>query len=299
MRNRISLLFISAVVLFFTACQKDLVLDATNTNGLDTAVAGLFLAKIDGVQWNANAISSATRLSGVIALYGSNTDGKSILLRVADSGVHNYGFTTPATTNVGAYIDSTLTPVASFTTNSWLVDSTYGYVNITAIDTVLKTITGTFSMKVYRQIDSLSRDITDGVFSNIPYSTSPPPPSATDTFRVKIDSVDFNYNSLSAFDVSINQMISITASQGSASVGINVPDTVLAGNYSYDLSDYVGQYNPNDSTFLRADSGTLTILENNTVTKRIRGSFFFHAKTLGTPIVEAELTEGYFSVVYQ
>ncbi|MEP6952031.1 MAG: hypothetical protein ABI863_22265 [Ginsengibacter sp.] len=45
-------------------------------------------------------------------------------------------------------------------------------------------------------------------------------------------------------------------------------------------------------------SGTLTILEHNITTKRIRGNFNFHASEVpGTKV--SELTEGYFSVIYQ
>jgi hypothetical protein len=45
-------------------------------------------------------------------------------------------------------------------------------------------------------------------------------------------------------------------------------------------------------------TGTLTILSNNTTTRRIRGNFNFHAEALLNPLLNTELTEGYFSVSY-
>ena len=292
-------LTIIASIFFFVACQKEGELDATNTNGFLEPGSGNFQAKIDGVQWSANEVITATIQNGVIVIYGSNTDQKSMLLRVGDSGVHNYTFTNNSTSNVGAFTDSTLTPVAAFTTNGWDIDSTYGNLNITSIDTTNKVMSGTFSMKVYRQIDSLQRNITEGVFTNVPYTTQPAPTSGTDTFRVKIDGADFSYDILSG--ISAFGQIHVSASQGGVkSVGITVPDDAPVGVDTFDLSEYVGQYNVDASTFLGADSGSLTILEHNTTTHRIRGSFDFRANTVFTHLPPvAHLTEGYFSVIYQ
>ena len=298
MRKKIIPLLIMASLIIFTACQKQIELDASNTNGFIDPGVGNFQAKIEGVQWSANEVTTASIQNSVISIYGSNTDGKSIFLRVGDSGVHNYSFTNNSLSNVASLTDSSLTPIAAFTTNQWSVDSTYGNLDITSIDTVTKTISGTFNIHVYRQIDDIQRNITEGVFTNISYATQPVAPAATDTFRVKIDGTDFTYNLLSG-NTSFN-MILITASQGGTkSVGITMPSNVTPGSYNYGGTTYVGSYNPDASTFLGAETGNLTILEHNTTTKRIRGTFNFHANTVFSHLPpNAELTEGYFSVVY-
>ena len=279
----------------FSACQKEI----TSENGTNPTpgTQGNFRAKIDGVQWVANNIKTATRQGGVLVLYGSASDKKSILIRVADSGVHNYSLHTSSASNAGVYTDSAISP-NGFATNQWNVEGNYGNLNVTSIDTVNKTISGTFSMQVYRQFDSLQRTITEGVFTNISYSTEPPPLSGTDSFRVKVAGVPFTYNILGGF--SAFGRISVTASQGAApSVGITVPDTAIPGTYAFDVFTNIGQYNPSSTVFLGADTGSVTILEHNTLTKRIRGNFHFLANTVFTNLPpNVQLTEGYFSVKY-
>ncbi|HSN61324.1 MAG TPA: DUF6252 family protein [Ferruginibacter sp.] len=298
-KNLLGLMVVVSVIAF-SACQKELS-DPNGTVPVTPTVPGTgtgnFSAKIDGVQWVANNIKTATRQGGVLVLYGSASDKKSMILRVADSGVHNYSLHTTSASNVGAYTDSAISP-NSFATNQWGAAGNYGNLNVSSIDTVNKTISGTFNMKVYRQFDNLQRDITGGVFTNIPYSTSPPPLSGTDSFRVKIAGVSFTYNLLIGYSAFGN--ISVSASQGAApTVGITVPDNVTPGAYPFDIFTHIGQYNPSSSVFLGADTGTVTILEHNTVTKRIRGNFHFLANTVFTHLPpNVQLTEGYFSVKY-
>ncbi len=281
------------VVIFLSACQKELSIE----DGTGTTTLGSFRAKINGVQWEADSIKTALIQGGVIVLYGSSRDNKSMLLRVADSGVHNYTLHTQSMTNVGVYTDSAVSALA-FATNQWSVAGSYGNLNVTSIDTVHKTISGTFSMKVYRQMDSLQRTITEGVFANIPYTASVPPPAATDSFMVKINGIDFVYNQL--VGISAFGKISISFSMGAApTVGITVPDTAVPGSHPFDILNYIGQYNPSTTVFLGADTGTITILEHNLVTKRIRGNFNFLANTVFTHLPpSAQLSQGYFSVKY-
>jgi hypothetical protein len=294
MKNLFVLIVIVSAILI-SSCQKEIT-GITDPNIITNP--GTFRAKIDGVQWEAMNIKTASKLAGVIAIYGSTTGDKSILLRVADSGVHNYTLTTQSMENIGILIDSSEN-TNSYTTNQWDTDSTYGNVNIVTIDTVNKTMSGTFKLKVYRQMDSAEHTITEGVFTNIIYEVAPPPPSGTDTFRVKVDGVDFTYNLLAG--ISAFGMVSISAAQTVApAVGLSMPDNVVPGTYTYDGFEYVGQYNPSQTVFLAADTGSLTILEHNTTTKRIRGNFNFLANTAFThEPPNVQLTEGYFSIVYQ
>jgi len=280
-------------IIIFSACQKEI----TAEDGTLPVAQGSFRAKINGVQWEANSIKAASRDGGVIVLYGLNTDKKSILLRVADSGVHNYALHSESMSNVGIFIDSAVSPFA-FTTNQWNVQGNYGNLNITSIDAAKKTMSGTFSLQVFKALDSTQRTITEGVFTNIPYATQPPAPSATDSFRVKINGVNFSYNLL--VGIKAFGKINVSASQGAApTVGLSLPDTITVGKRSFDLFDLIGQYNPSTSVFLAADTGSVTILEHNTVTKRIRGNFHFLANTVLTHLPpNVQLTEGYFSIKY-
>lgn len=276
-------------------CEKEY---SQETGGQFGGTQGSFRAQIDGEQWIATQVKSASRMNDVIVLVGSSEDGKSITLRVADSGVHNYMLHNTSMDNVGVFMDSAVVPYAAFTTNQWLVDSLYGNVNITAIDTVRKTMSGNFQMRVFRQLDGLKRTITLGEFTNISYATTPPPPSAADTFRVKVNNVDFSYNSLTAMPVLGNLMINATQG-GNETVGLSFPDNIAPGTYAIDMVAAQGVYNPDASTFTSATTGTLTILEHNTGTNRIRGTFSFTADDLASPLpTPYQLTEGYFSLSY-
>src|SRR5204863_2298494 len=130
----------------------------------------------------------------------------------ADSGVHTYTLDINSATNAGAYsLNSTSN---AFTTNQGSTPAqSGGTLTISSIDTTNKKMTGTFSFKAYRSIDSMQKDITEGVFTNISYTTTLPPPSSTDTFRVQVDGTAFTATSL--FGILALNMITITATDAS------------------------------------------------------------------------------------
>jgi hypothetical protein len=288
----IALLALVTVIIF--SCQREY----NPENEPIAGASGDFRATIDGQAWVANKIKTATIEGGVIAIYGESMDKKSILLRVADSGVHNYSMWLSSATNAGVFQDSAINPYA-FVTNQWDDEGNYGNLRITNIDTARKTMSGTFDLKVFRQMDSTQRIITSGVFTNISYATTLTPPSATDSFRVKIDGSNFSYNLLGGY-LAFGK-ISVSASVGAApAVGITFPADIIPGRYQYDIVDIIGQYNPSTTLFLAADTGHLVILENNPLTKRVRGTFNFLANgafTHSPP--NHQLTEGYLSVIYR
>ena len=288
------------VSLIIISCQREV--DFAN-NQNNNNVTGDFRAKIEGTQWIANKAALGSRMNGIINITGLGTDKKTLTITLTDSGVHRY-ILSDNTMNVAAYVDSTLPNTFAFTTNQGsFPDQAGGEVNITSIDEVNKKISGTFSFKVYRQMDGLQRTITEGVFTNISYTTTLPPSNANDTFRVKINNSSWTPSFVAS--VSTMGMLAVTGTdaQGVKAVGLLMPSTITPGAYTLDFfgGQYIGQYNPdNDPTHSQASSsGTLTILQHNTSTKRIRGTFNFHAEALLNPLLFSEITEGYFSVVYQ
>lgn len=293
-------IILSLLILFY-ACQPEL----SSPNSTNPNVTGDFRAKINGVQWVANRASSAARTLGIINITGQGTDGKTITMTLQDSGVRTY-YLTPNALQAGAYQDSAAGTTGFASNASADTSKAGGIVNITVIDTVRKTISGTFRFKVYRATDSATRSITEGVFNNISYAPVVVTPSGTDTFRVKVDGVDFAYTSLNGIRLtSPLDIVSITASTANSAktVGITMPGNVTAGTYNFTPGgfDYIGQYNINTSAtsgiFMSSYTGTVEVLEHNTTTKRIRGNFNFKAKSILTRD-SANLTAGYFSVKY-
>jgi hypothetical protein len=303
-----SLITLSAVVTF-SSCQKEVDPSILGNTNNPNPVTGNFKAKIDGTQWVANSGAGGFRMLGYISLTGRSTDKKYLSITLTDSGVHNYTLDANSM-NAASYIDSNLGNPMNFTTNQGTnPGQAGGIVNVTAIDAVNKTITGTFSFRVYRQMDGAQRTFTEGSFTNIPYATSLPPGSANDTFRVKIAGTLWTpptvfASKTPALPPQLLPQITVTgtSADGTKSVGMFMPENIVPGNYTFDLFGgvYLALYNPDtDPNHSQgAMSGTLTILSHNTATRRIRGNFNFHAEALLNPLLFTELTEGYFAVTY-
>ena len=285
-------LIISVIGLF--SCGKEL----SEENGFGN-VSGSFRADINDTSWVANRLARATRVGGFITLYGGGTDQKSITLTVADSGVHSYQFLNTSFTNVASFEDSSRIPIATWSTNQWSNNGVYGDLNITKIDTLHKTMTGTFGIRVYRSLDGLIKYITNGVFTDIPYTGTNPVTPLVDTFKVKNDGTQFTYTRLDSKLIGSN--INIAASQNLAPEILNIifPANLTPGDHPFDAT-VIGIFNPVATNFYQSTSGTLTILENNPITQRVRGSFSFIATDpLGGPPAAHTFTEGYFAVTYQ
>ena len=98
--------------------------------------------------------------------------------------------------------------------------------------------------------------------------------------------------------------IAVTANDATVSktVAVSMPANITPGTYTFDIfgGTYIGQYNPNTNPMnsQASMSGTLTILSHNTTTRRIRGTFNFHAEEILNPAAFTEITEGYFAVTY-
>jgi hypothetical protein len=291
------------IFLSLTACQKDIGFGPDNPTRPADPPAGM-KAKVNGMEWTANRNAGATRLQGLINITGISNDKNYITITLADSGVHRYVLS-DATFNVAAMVDSTEAEPFAYTSNQGAYPGeSGGEVSITAIDTAKKTISGTFSFALFREWDGGQKTVTEGSFTNVAYITSLPPSMATDTFRVKIDGISWtpaNVNGL--LDPLLNQIVvNATDATAEKSVGLNFPSDISPGTYNLDFWSgiYVGVYNPDTDPLhsKAAVSGELVILEHNTATRRIRGTFHFRGEELAEPQNYAEISDGYFSVKY-
>lgn len=277
---------------------------SVTVNAAPSNTSGNFKAKIDGTQWVADKYAQGARIGGLINLTGLGFDKKTITMTLKDSGVHQYTLAWDnSSSSAGAFTDSALSDFTAFTSNAGdKPEEGGGVVNITSIDEVNKTMTGTFSFKAKRSTDNSYRTISEGVFTNLPYITSLPPTSSNDTLTVKIDGTSFAPVSINGIYVSMLSSIAINGTDGAASktIGLNFPSDITVGTYSIGsiLDPYYGQYNPNSSTFLSSSSGTLEILFHDPASKRIRGKFSFDASQFGGGGATAKITEGYFAVTY-
>jgi hypothetical protein len=287
------ILFTCGLIVFLSSCQKEL----DDTGG--GSVSGNFKAKIDGTWWVANKSATANKTFGFITLTGISSDKKALRILLLDSGVHNYTVD-PGSVNTAIFIDSSLATITTFTSNQATLP---GQVNITAIDTANKTMSGTFSFKVHNQSDTTEKNFTEGSFTNISYSSSLPiGGNPTDTFQVKIGTASL-WSAPVVLGIGTGGQLAITGSDPTASrsVAILMSSTITPGNYNFSLTGTtLGIYTPDaDPNNIKISSlGILTILEHNVATKRIRGNFNFTASDIMNPLNFVLLTQGYFSVTY-
>ena len=285
------------IIIGIVSCQKEIT-GEVDSFPFDTTVVtpdtGKLQADINGVRWVANKDAKAQFIAAdtngtpaIIAITATSINGRELNFGVIDSGVHVYSVFTNDTTifaNGAEYSDSTSPAKGSFyssdsnTTNHIKI----GTISITNIDTINKTITGTFSFKVYRQSDTTSKSFTNGIFTKVPYTKigGVIPSAGTDSFHVKIN--DTLFNAFSIIPLNGIGAVSINASDsvGRQSVALTFNDTIKPGNYTFDLLTRFGVYTLNSSTIYPATVGTglLQILENNVVSKRVRGNFSFVGK---------------------
>ena len=293
------LLYSLALVLGLSACRKETSLE----NG--GATSGNFTARVDGVQWTAAGTKQgASILGGIIQITGISTDNKEITMTINDSVAGTYPLN-QSTPSFAAYANVDSSELFAYSTNQGS-DSTQagGYVTITKIDPVNKTISGTFAFNVYRDIDGRQKTITLGVFTKIPYVTTLPATAATDTLKANIDGAAWTGVNIQA-SATAGQLTIIGASaSGSQTIGLLLPSNTTPGSYPLDgtnpayLCAYTVVANSSTSAFVSIQ-GTLTITSNNTATRRIRGTFQFTGiDPTGSSTANHSITNGVFSISY-
>ena len=288
-----------ALLLGFASCKKE-----TSIEGGSTA-SGNFTAVIDGAQWAASSTKEAASiLGGVITLTGVSADNKEINISIADSVAGTYALN-QSSASLGAYADIDSSGLYAFSTNQGSDTSQAGgTVTITAIDSIGKTISGTFSFKAFRDLDGRQKNITNGVFTRLPYVTSLPATSGKDTLTASIDNKAWTAVSIQALVTGGQLTIIGATSDGTQSIGLLLPANAAAGTQALGTANpsYLGEYtliSSSASTGFISTTGSVTITENNTSTSRIKGTFqFTAADPSGTVKTTHAITSGVFSVYY-
>lgn len=287
------------VIVFSSACSKSDSDDTAPSNS-NPSTTSLMTAMVNSVSWaSLNARAAGTIISGVSNVSGVASDSSFITITinqvVAAGDTIDLGF---GQSNAGAYSLNTNGSIPAWTSNS--NTGCYGVLIVTSLNMTTKLMSGTFSFKAWRGTDNTFKEITAGVFTNMPFATSVST-GGSDFLTVKINGSTFNASIVSGFVNSGVLHLVGSDSQGSKSVGINIPANITNGsNYTFGtaFSTYYGQYNPDGSTFTTSTAGDLFITSHNLTTKKIEGMFGFTSVPYplgGTSIL---LTEGEFSITY-
>jgi hypothetical protein len=280
------------------ACKKEYSIEGNgNLNANFTAV-------IDGNQWAAlETKESATIIQGVITLTGISNDDQQISITISDTLPGTY-LLNQQSLSVGAYADIDSSDLYAYATNQG-TDSAQagGEVTITAIDPIHKTLTGTFTFKVYRELDGSQKSITMGVFTSIPYTNTPPPAAKTDTIVADIGSAGFTGQNNQA-SINAGQLSIVGLSQNaSQTIGLMMPANVTPGSYPLDGSNvsFGGLYgaiaNSTTESFI-STQGTLVVQANDPTAMRVKGTFQFTGTDATNTALSIAITNGFFSVYY-
>ena len=269
-----------------------------SNNGSGSGVnssTGFFKADFNGQNWVAT--------TAVANIY----NGKIELVGMKGSQNEGFGFVLNGTT-AGTY--SSASNLLSFSpansTDSYLglnpnnPNEVAGYVIVNGIDTVNHTISGTFSFIGYWSDTTVSNvspiNFTNGVFMNIPYTTTNP---VTDTFYAKVDGSEFVENTIdvaTTISSGFPDSYSIVASKTNGDrVGISIAQSLPVGTYQF-AGAFGQQINSSclfNNVLYNGDTGSLTITSKTA--SHMEGTFTVIEKNFTTNQTKA-VTEGSFSV---
>lgn len=286
----------------FVSCDVEPIDNAIDLGDFENPTSGpaVFKADFSGTTWTAAAAQANITADG-IQIIGSKTNGENFAFALEANTVGTY----PANANF-----LTFTPAGS-SYGYWSVNVTNasentGSITISSINTVAKTISGTFSFKGYWSDSSNTSIIpvqfTSGVFTNIPYVSDTTPPVGNDTFFAKVDGAEFVENQIDGAlitDVSgMPDQISIVGSKTNGDrVGLNIVRSLGIGTYAFTgpLGVEVNGSCIMGDVLYNAESGSITITSKTDT--RIKGTFNMVVKNFTTSATKT-ITEGSFDVEY-
>ncbi|MGV3696348.1 DUF6252 family protein [Flavobacterium sp.] len=296
-------IFLFLATFMLTSCDIEPIDPALNPDDFQNPGGGpaVFKADFSGETWN-GTMSQALISENFISIGATRADGStfSILLNATGPG------TFPANNNIVAY-----TPAGSdfgyWSLNTQNESEDTGSITVTSINTTAKTISGTFTFKGYWSDESNTSIIpvqfTNGVFTNIPYTTNVPP-VGTDSFFAKVDGVDFVEDQIDvaliedATDPPLPNQISVSGSKNNDdSVGINVQEQLGVGTYPITGmmadTDVVFGLVVINNVLYTSESGSITIVSKTGT--RMSGTFNMVCRNFTTNTTKT-ITNGTFDV---
>jgi hypothetical protein len=296
MKLRLRSLLFTLALLTFIACNKEISKEGNNSIG---AGAGDFYATIGGKLWNADSLQLVLVSSAGVSINGLSRTGDQISILLPQFKVGTY--TLGAQSSSYALYANVLNSNANVYVSN--AGSAGGTVTISSIDTVNRVVSGSFDFTLTNPADNSTETVAKGVFDYVPYTAGivgvvPPPGATKDTLEVTVDGNKFFASDVEISD-SAGQML-VAGFSGTQDVGLFFPTSITAGTYNLDFTTglYIGVYNPDPNiTLLSQSGGTITIISNNTTTRRISGTFNFVATPVGSGPT-ANLTQGYFAANY-
>jgi len=291
----------------FTSCDTEPVDPVLLENiGQEPGTAGPAVFKVDfsGETFVATS-SAAVGSNGSVAITGiKGTNGQAVSILIDGATVGSY----PAAKVILDYSPSGDSEY-SYTNVNLSTGQESGTVSISSIDTVNKTISGTFSFVGWwgnTELNLPSIAFTNGVFQNIPYTgtigggtTNPEPVEGEDVFKAKVNGAQQDYAenlTISSSGEEGNKFINMTGVNANSTISISVFSSFTAGTYPIGTG-----FNDAAANFMDAASGNGYTIDNGSITITsntggiIKGTFTFLVKDDAGATVYT-VTEGAFDV---
>ncbi len=281
----------------FVSCDVEPIDNAIDLGDFGNPASGpaVFKADFSGATWTATT-SQAIISGNNIQLVGAKANGENFAFLLEGSAIGTY----PANANFVTFNPANST-YGYWSVNTANATENTGSVIITNINTVAKTISGTFSFKGYwSDTDNTSIipvQFTNGVFTNIPYINQV---ETGDTFFAKVGGVEFVDTDILTAETSVGlqNWLSIAAQDASMNaINVAVHSDVIQGN-TYPITGNVG-VDKAQGTYTLSDvdypsvSGSVTIVSKTAT--HIKGTFSFVGAN-GT--TTKSITDGAFDVEY-
>ncbi len=291
MKLRLASYLIIPLLISFVSCTKEL---SQENGGIKQILNGDFYATIGGNQWNADSLQliSVSNNGAIISGLGKDSEQIAIVLPTFQTGTYNLN---ASSSSIATYSSQ---QGKVYISNTALANGT---VNINNIDTIKHVVSGTFSLTLVDPTDNSQISITAGVFNAVPYNGSSGGGSTlADTLQASVGGFPFTSVQVIKSTTGGELFVAGISADGNEELALGMPANVLPGSYNMDFATglYYGVYNIGISEQLLSQmNGTLTVIANDTVARRISGTFNFIANSLSlnSPV---SITNGYFSLSY-
>lgn len=246
----------------------------------------------NGANWRSadpTAIVSEHR----IKINGTSANGQTIIITLNAAELGEYTFSS-TNGHYAEFIPNMVSGGDRFSTlNS---ESGSGFVRLSSLNEETKTLGGEFYFKAYKA-DGSTKSITEGKFTNVPYTYY----SLGEEVYTNVFS--FNYNGLIWNAKDISGTKSDTAlvvfgdcdrSEAWQSITLQMPPNVSAGVH-YFGDDVSGTFQSGFYSF-PATAGAITVTENNSQSKIVKGTFFFNYRDNNNNV--QSISDGAFDVKF-
>ncbi len=226
---------------------------------------------VNGSNWRASdptAIVSEHK----VKVNGTSANGQTIIITLNAKQIGEYTFS-----STNGHFAEFIPNMASGTERYSTVNGEGGgIVRLTSLNEETKTLGGEFQFKACRP-DGSVKSATEGVFTNVPYTFYNLDDDAyTSTFSFSYNNVLWNARDISAIKNDTAMIVTGDCDRSMAwqSVTLQMPPNISEGVH-YFGQDVAGFFQSGFYTY-PASAGAITITQNNSQNKIIKGTFFFN-----------------------